>query len=98
VALISSPTQDPDQAQGPITGCGGAIFICGASLEHMGIEFAVRGRLGRDNWALTILPKNRGPITNEFTGTRAEAIAAAHRRIARWLADNPTPLPKPPQR
>jgi hypothetical protein len=67
-------------------------------MEHMGIEFAVRARLGRNRWALTILPKNRDRITNEFTGTRAEAIAAAHRRIARWLADNPTPKPGPPQR
>ena len=70
----------------------------GSSVEHVGIEFAVRARLGRNCWALTILPKNRGPITNEFTRTRDQAIAAAHRRIARWLADNPTPLPKPPQR
>src|SRR5258707_12168968 len=29
----------------------------------MGIEFAVRARLGRNSWALTILHKNRGPIT-----------------------------------
>ena len=62
----------------------------------MGIEFAVRARLGRDNWALTILPKNRGPITLNFFGTRDQAIAAAHRRIGRWHADNPTPLPEPP--
>jgi hypothetical protein len=50
-------------------------------MEHMGIEFAVRARLGRNNWALTILPKNRGPITLDFTGTRDQAISAAHRRI-----------------
>jgi hypothetical protein len=67
-------------------------------MEYMGIEFAVRARLGRDSWALTILPKNRRPITTNFFGTRDEAIAAAHRNIHRWLANNPTPLPRPPQR
>jgi hypothetical protein len=64
----------------------------------MGIEFAVRARLGRDSWALTILPKNRGPITLNFVGTRDQAIAAAHRSLIRWIANNPTPLPEPPQR
>jgi hypothetical protein len=48
---------------------------------HGHIEFAVRARLGRDSWALTILPKNRGPVTLDFIGTRDEAIAAAHRSI-----------------
>jgi len=69
-------------------------------MEYMGIEFAVRARLGRNRWAVTILPKNRGPITHEFIGTRDQAIASAHRRITRWLADNPTAPPKPghPQR
>jgi hypothetical protein len=67
-------------------------------MEYMGIEFAVRARLGRNNWALTILPKNRGPIRLDFIGTRDQAIAAAHRRINRWLENNPTPLPEPPQR
>ena len=66
-----------------------------SSMEHIGIEFAVRARLGRNNWALTILPENRGPITLDFIGTRAQAIAAAHRSINRWLANNPTLLPKP---
>jgi hypothetical protein len=67
-------------------------------VKYMGIEFAVRARLGRNRWALTILPKNRGPITLDFIGTRDEAIAAAHRSIIRWIANNPTPLPEPPQR
>ena len=67
-------------------------------MEHIGIEFAVRARLGRNNWALTILPKSRGPITLDFVGTRDQAIAAAHRSINRWLANNPTPLPEPPHR
>ena len=65
----------------------------GSSVEHMGIEFAVRARLGRDNWALTILPKNRGPITLDFIGTRDQAIAAAHRSINRWLVKKPPPKP-----
>jgi hypothetical protein len=64
----------------------------------MGIEFAVRARLGRNNWALTILYKSRGPVTIDFIGTRDQAIAAAHRSIARWLANNWTPPPEPPQR
>jgi hypothetical protein len=64
-------------------------------MEHMGIEFAVRARLGRNSWALTILPKNRGPITLDFIGTRDQAIAAAHRTINRRLAK---PLPEPPHR
>jgi hypothetical protein len=59
-------------------------------MEYMGIEFAVRARLGRNKWALTILPKTRGPITFDFIGTRPEAIDAAHRSITRWLTDNPT--------
>jgi hypothetical protein len=68
-------------------------------MEHMGIEFAVRARLGRNNWALTILPKNRGPITLDFIGTRDQAIAAAHRSITRWHTNNRTaPPPKPGQR
>jgi hypothetical protein len=67
-------------------------------MEHMGIEFAVRARLGRNNWALTILHKNRGPIRLDFIGTRDQAIAAAHRSINRWLTNNPTPLPEPPPR
>jgi hypothetical protein len=61
----------------------------------MGIEFAVRARLGRNNWALTILPKDRRPITLDFIGTRDQAIAAAHRSIVRWLANNWTPPPEP---
>jgi hypothetical protein len=64
-------------------------------MEYMGIEFAVRARLGRNNWALTILPKNRGPITVDFIGTRDQAIAAAHRSIDRWLANK---LVGPPKR
>jgi hypothetical protein len=64
-------------------------------MEHMGIEFAVRACLGRNNWALTILPKNRNPFTLDFTGTRDQAIAAAHRSINRWLANNPPPKPGP---
>jgi hypothetical protein len=72
-------------------------------MEYMGVEFAVRARLGRGNWALTILPKNRGPITVDFIGTRDQAIAAAHRSITRWLTNNRTvpsmpPKPRPPQR
>ena len=62
--------------------------MTGTSVEYMGIEFAVRARLGRNNWALTILPKNRGPVTFDFVGTRPEAIAAAHRSITRWLTNN----------
>jgi hypothetical protein len=72
--------------------------VKGSSVEYMGIEFAVRARLGRDRWALTILPKTRGPITLNFVGTRDQAIDAAHRSIHRWLANNPTPLPEPPRR
>jgi hypothetical protein len=60
-------------------------------MEYMGMEFAVRARLGRNNWALTILPKNRRPITLDFIGTRDQAGAAAHRKITRWLVGNPTP-------
>jgi hypothetical protein len=72
--------------------------VKGSSVEYMGIEFAVRARLGRNRWALTILPKNRGPITLDLIGTRDQAIAAAHRSIHRWLANNPTPLPEPLRR
>ena len=72
--------------------------LCGSSMEYLGIEFAVRARLGRNTWAVTILPKNRGPITLNFFGTRDQAIAAAHQRISRWLTDSPTPLPESPQR
>jgi hypothetical protein len=43
-------------------------------VEYMGIEFAVRARLDRNRWALTILPKNRGPITLDFIGTRDQAL------------------------
>ena len=54
-------------------------------MDYMGIEFAVRARLGRNNWALTIIPKDGRPITTNFIGTRDQAIATAHRSIARWL-------------
>jgi hypothetical protein len=63
-------------------------------MEYMGIEFTVRARLGRNKWALTILPKNRDPVAFDFIGTRDEAIAAAHRSITRWLTNNPTPEPE----
>jgi hypothetical protein len=52
--------------------------VKGSSVEYMGIEFAVRARLGRNRWALTILPKNRGPITLDFTGTRDCRRAPEH--------------------
>ena len=75
------------------------LSLCGSSMEYMGMEFAVRARLGRNNWALTILPKNRGPVAVDFIGTRDQAIAAAHRSINRWLTNYRTsPKPVPPQR
>ena len=67
-------------------------------MEHMGIEFAVRARPGRNCWALTILPKDRRPITLDFIGTREEAIAAAQRSIARWHTKNWTAPLQSPQR
>jgi len=54
-------------------------------MEYRGIEYAVRARLGRNEWPWTIFPKNDRAITGQFTGTRDEAIAAARRAIARWL-------------
>jgi hypothetical protein len=63
-------------------------------VEYLGIEFAVRARPGRNNWALTILPKNRDPVAFDFIGTCDEAIAAAQRSITRWLTNNSTP-PEP---
>jgi hypothetical protein len=71
--------------------------VKGSSMEYMGIEFAVRARLGRDRWALTILPKNPGPITLNFSISSEHAIRRLTPRtgsISRWLANNPTPLPR----
>jgi hypothetical protein len=48
--------------------------VKGSSVEYMGIEFAVRALLGRDRWALTILPKNPGPITLNFSISSEHAI------------------------
>ena len=54
-------------------------------MQYRGIEYAVRARLGRNEWLWTISPKQGSAITGQFTGTRDEAIAAARRAIVRLL-------------
>ena len=54
-------------------------------MEYRGIDYAVRARLGRNEWLWTISPKQGRAITGQFTGTRDEAVAAARRAIARLL-------------
>ncbi len=55
------------------------------SMEYRGIEYAVRARLGRDQW---IYPKDARTSNNVFIGTRHGAITAACRRIDRWLVEH----------
>jgi hypothetical protein len=57
-------------------------------MEYRDIEYAVRARLGRDQWVWTIYPKDARASTNQFIGTRDGAIAAACRRIDRLLAES----------
>jgi hypothetical protein len=54
-------------------------------MEYRGIEYGVRARPGRNHWLWTISPSGGRAITGEFTGTRAEAIAAARRAIDRYF-------------
>jgi hypothetical protein len=59
-------------------------------MTYEGIEFVIRAGLGRNEWAVTIhFPDASEPLARssviKFTGTRDEAIATAHKRIASWL-------------
>ncbi len=54
-------------------------------MEYKGIQFAVRARLGRDNWVWTIFPKDSHPVARDFIGVREGAITAAQAGIDRLL-------------
>jgi hypothetical protein len=57
-------------------------------MRHRTIEYAVRARLGRDEWIWTIYPKGAAAIHRDHTGPRQGAVDAACRAIDRWLASN----------
>ena len=50
------------------------------SMEHRGIEYAVRARPGRNRWTWTIYPDSKS-IKGNIEGNRLMAIAAACRAI-----------------
>jgi hypothetical protein len=58
-------------------------------MRHRTIEYAVRARLGRDEWMWTIYPQGAPAIDRAHTGSRQGAVEAACRAIDRWLAQNP---------
>jgi len=55
-------------------------------MNYKDIEYVVRARPGRDQWTFVIsYPRRANPTEVPFSGSRDEAIAAACRRIDRWL-------------
>jgi hypothetical protein len=56
-------------------------------MEYRGIMYAVRARPGLDQWTWTVYPNDGNARASQFIGTRQEAIAAVHRKIDLWLAD-----------
>ena len=55
-------------------------------MTYEGIEFTVRARLGRNEWtSLITYPDRAEPFVTQATGSRDDAIAAAHKRIDTWL-------------
>jgi hypothetical protein len=55
---------------------------------HRTIRYAVRARLGRDEWMWSIYPKTGIVIDRAHTGSRQGAVEAACRAIDRWLSQN----------
>jgi hypothetical protein len=57
-------------------------------MHYEGIEYVVRGSIGRDQWTLLIYfpnnPDGKATAAN-FSGTRDEANGSARRRIDSWL-------------
>jgi hypothetical protein len=50
------------------------------------ISFEIRAGLGRNEWTLlTAYPDRAESSLSQATGSRDDAIAAAHSRIGRWL-------------
>ena len=59
-------------------------------MTYDGINFEIRAGLGRNEWTITVhFPDASDALARssvvEVTGTRDEAIAAAHKRIDSWL-------------
>lgn len=55
-------------------------------MTREGISFEIRAGLGRNEWTLLIAyPDRAEPSVSQATGSRHDAIAAAHSRIGRWL-------------
>jgi hypothetical protein len=55
-------------------------------MTREGISFEIRAGLGRNEWTLLIAyPDRAEPSVSQATGSRDDAIAAAHSRIGRWF-------------
>ena len=59
-------------------------------MKYRAVEYAVRARLGRDQWIWTIYPKNAPARNANHRGTRSEAFDEACRAIDRWLRNHRT--------
>jgi hypothetical protein len=55
---------------------------------HRTIRYAVRARLGRDEWMWSIYPEPGIVIDRAYSGSRQGAVEAACRAIDRWLTQN----------
>ena len=54
-------------------------------MTHEGINFDVLAGLGRNEWTLLIsYPDKKEPSVSHAIGSRADAIATAHKRIDGW--------------
>jgi hypothetical protein len=55
-------------------------------MNHNGVDFAILGRPGRDQWTVEIsYPGSNKPTATTFEGSRDEAIAVARAKIDGWL-------------
>jgi hypothetical protein len=59
-------------------------------MNYDGINFEIRAGLGRNEWTVTVhFPDASDALARssvvKVTGTRSDAIAAAHKRIDSWL-------------
>ena len=57
------------------------------TMEYRGVMYDIRARPGRDEWTWTIYPNDGRARSNQFTGTRDEAIATACWKIDFWLTE-----------
>jgi hypothetical protein len=57
-------------------------------MEHQGIEYMIRARLGANEWTWTVYLPGGKTKQGDVTGTRARAERAATNAIDIWLRAN----------